>query len=136
MQWSKPWASLAALVATCAVMTILTTGSAQAAGSSTWLVGYTANVQNVGWQSEVYDNHAAGTVGQGLRMEALKIQVNSAALPSGASVCYTAYVQSIGSQPQVCNGAGCSSRLSGSSVRWGDGDAGAAEVDEGDQRLG
>ena len=36
----------------------------------------------------------------------------------------------------ACNPARCFSRLSGSSVWRGDGDAGAAEVDEGDQRLG
>jgi hypothetical protein len=34
------------------------------------------------------------------------------------------------------NRTGCFSGLSGSSVRWGDGDSGAAEVDECDQGLG
>jgi len=36
----------------------------------------------------------------------------------------------------IRNLPGCFSGLSGSSVRWGDGDSGAAEVDECDQGLG
>jgi hypothetical protein len=57
----------------------------------------------VGWQPQVFDNAVAGTTGQGLRLEALKVNINSAQFP-GASVCYQAHVQNIGWQPEVCDG--------------------------------
>lgn len=36
-------------------------------------IGYQAHVQNIGWQSPVYDGATAGTAGKSLRLEALKI---------------------------------------------------------------
>ena len=40
-------------------------------------VVYNAHVQNIGWQSEVADGADAGTTGKSLRMEAVKIRLNS-----------------------------------------------------------
>jgi uncharacterized protein YjdB len=63
---------------------------------------YQAYVQDIGWLGEVCDGQVAGTVGQSLRMEALKVRVASP--PTGVSVFYTAYVQDIGWQAEVSNG--------------------------------
>ena len=57
---------------------------------------YSAHVQNIGWQDEVYNGETIGTVGQGLRMEALKLDLYKP-LYSG-EVTYSAHVQNIGWQ--------------------------------------
>ena len=57
---------------------------------------YSAHVQNIGWQDEVYNGETIGTVGQGLRMEALKLDLYKP-LYSG-DVTYSAHVQNIGWQ--------------------------------------
>lgn len=57
---------------------------------------YSAHVQNIGWQNEVYNGETIGTVGQGLRMEALKLDLYKP-LYSG-DVTYSAHVQNIGWQ--------------------------------------
>jgi len=63
---------------------------------------YQAHVQNVGWQRVVCDGQQAGTTGQSLRMEAVRIWL---ARPVGRMrVCYQAHVQDIGWQPWVCDG--------------------------------
>ncbi len=63
---------------------------------------YQAHVQNIGWQDFVCDGEVAGTTGQSLRMEAIRIILVNA--PRHMSVCYRAHVQNIGWQPFVCNG--------------------------------
>lgn len=60
------------------------------------LISYCANIQNDGWQDEVYNGETIGTVGQGLRMEALKLDLYKP-LYSG-EVTYSAHVQNIGWQ--------------------------------------
>lgn len=40
------------------------------------LISYSAHVQNQGWQEWVSDGEIAGTVGKGLRIEAIKIKLN------------------------------------------------------------
>jgi hypothetical protein len=50
------------------------------------MVGYQAHVQNVGWQGPRYDDAIAGTVGESLRMEALKIRVVPSAPTLAASL--------------------------------------------------
>ncbi len=63
---------------------------------------YQAHVQNIGWQGAVCNGQQAGTTGQSLRMEALRIWLIR---PSGRMrVCYQAHVQNIGWQRWVCNG--------------------------------
>ena len=64
-------------------------------------VSYVAHVQNVGWQSWVRDGATAGTSGQSLRVEALRIKVSGI----NASVEYRAHVQNVGWQPWVRDGA-------------------------------
>ncbi|HZN93221.1 MAG TPA: peptidoglycan DD-metalloendopeptidase family protein, partial [Myxococcales bacterium] len=78
------------------------------AGSGTMYnigVQYQAHVQNIGWQNWVANGGVAGTTGQGLRVEALKIALQKpAGTPSATGVCYQAHVQNIGWQAPVCNG--------------------------------
>ncbi len=62
---------------------------------------YRAHVQNIGWQGQVCNNQVAGTVGRGLRLEAIHIFLVNA--PRGESICYRAHVQNIGWQSEVCN---------------------------------
>lgn len=64
---------------------------------------YQAHVQNIGWQGTVCNDAVAGTTGQSLRMEAIKIFLRN--VPRFMSVCYQAHVQNIGWQRPVCNGA-------------------------------
>lgn len=66
-------------------------------------VSYTAHVQNIGWMPSVLDGTEAGTDGQSLRVEALKINLVNA--PVGASIQYQAHVENIGWQALVGNGA-------------------------------
>ncbi len=65
-------------------------------------VCYQAHVQNIGWQNGVCNGQTAGTTGQSLRMEALRIWL--VRLPPRIGVCYQAHVQNIGWQGWVCNG--------------------------------
>jgi uncharacterized protein YjdB/GH25 family lysozyme M1 (1,4-beta-N-acetylmuramidase) len=66
-------------------------------------VSYTTQVQHLGWMPSVLDGAEAGTEGQSLRVEAIKINLVNA--QKGASIQYQAHVQSIGWQPLVSNGA-------------------------------
>lgn len=63
------------------------------AKANSWDLGvsYEAHVQHFGWQNVVEDGEDAGTHGQGLRLEALKISLKNA--PSNASITYQAHVQ-------------------------------------------
>lgn len=65
-------------------------------------VQYQAHVQNIGWQAPQANGGVAGTVGQGLRLEALNVSLQR---PAGSTVdvCYEAHVQNIGWQGQRCN---------------------------------
>lgn len=72
-----------------------------------------AHVQNIGWKDPVGSGKLAGTTGRSLRVEALRISLNSngVKLPSG-SIEYRAHVQNIGWQDWKANGklAGTTSR--------------------------
>ncbi|WP_172136560.1 hypothetical protein [Adlercreutzia sp. ZJ473] len=64
-------------------------------------VNYRSHVQNVGWQGYVSDGRTAGTVGRGLRLEALNINVSNV---DGLSIAYNAHVQNVGWQGWKKNG--------------------------------
>jgi lactocepin len=66
-------------------------------------VSYQGHVQNIGWQASVKDGVTAGTTGQSLREEALKIQLVNA--PAGLKIKYRTHVQNIGWQGFVYDGA-------------------------------
>lgn len=66
-------------------------------------VRYQAHVQNIGWQAEQADEGTAGTTGQALRVEALKIWLDRGTLAGGIE--YRAHVQNKGWSPWVKNGA-------------------------------
>ncbi|URZ07904.1 hypothetical protein [Clostridium felsineum] len=66
-------------------------------------VTYQGHVQNIGWQGEVSNGQEAGTDGQALRVEALKLKLNNA--PEGAHIEYQTHVQNIGWQGWVQDGA-------------------------------
>lgn len=59
-------------------------------------LNYLSHVQNVGWQNQFTDLDMAGTTGQGLRVEALKVNLENS-LP-GMKIKYQAHVQNIGWQ--------------------------------------
>jgi uncharacterized protein YjdB/spore germination protein YaaH len=61
---------------------------------SSFGINYQAHVQNVGWQPWTYDGAIAGTQGQALRVEALKLSLKNA--PPGARIKYQVHVQNIG----------------------------------------
>lgn len=65
-------------------------------------VSYQGYVQSIAWQSSVSNGVQAGTVGQWLRLEALKINLINA--PVAANIKYQAYVQGIGWQSLKLNG--------------------------------
>ncbi|HBP63887.1 MAG TPA: levansucrase, partial [Desulfosporosinus sp.] len=66
-------------------------------------VQYDAHVQNIGWQDPVSsDGQVAGTVGEALSIEALKVNLVNA--PAGASIKYDAHVRNIGWQDPVIDG--------------------------------
>ncbi|KHD37690.1 mannanase [Clostridium acetobutylicum] len=64
-------------------------------------LSYDAHVQNIGWQSSVSDGDTAGTVGQGLRMEAIKINYNN---NLGLHLHYQTHVQNYGWMSEVKDG--------------------------------
>ena len=66
-------------------------------------VVYQGHVQNVGWQDVKNTGGTAGTSGQSLRVEALKIWLNSGRYSGGIE--YNAHVQNIGWQGWNSNGA-------------------------------
>ncbi|WP_242875008.1 MULTISPECIES: Ig-like domain-containing protein [Clostridium] len=65
-------------------------------------VSYEAHVQNIGWQNWVNNGAEAGTEGQSLRIEALKIKLINA--PEGAQISYEAHVQNVGWQNWISDG--------------------------------
>jgi len=65
---------------------------------------YSTHVENYGWGAEVTDGRLSGRVGQGLRLEAIRIAlINTGNLSLG--VAYATHVENIGWQPEVANGA-------------------------------
>ncbi|MDO9549129.1 MAG: phage tail spike protein [Candidatus Marinimicrobia bacterium] len=65
---------------------------------------YSTHVENYGWGNEVTDGRLSGRVGQGLRVEAIRIAlINTGVLDLG--VAYSAYVENLGWLPEVANGA-------------------------------
>jgi uncharacterized protein YjdB len=62
-------------------------------------VSIMAHIGNVGWKGPFTSGQVAGTVGQSLRLEAVKITA------PGRQICYQAHVQNIGWQNKVCDGA-------------------------------
>ncbi|MCR3761663.1 Ig-like domain-containing protein [Clostridium felsineum] len=74
------------------------------ADTTTVGVSYDAHVQNIGWQNPwAKDGGEAGTDGQALRVEALKIKLENA--PAGAKISYQTHVQNVGWQDWVSDGA-------------------------------
>ena len=66
-------------------------------------VAYTTHVQSIGWQDQVRDGQLAGTVGDGKRLEAIKISLENA--PYSGGIEYRTHVQTYGWQDYVKNGA-------------------------------
>lgn len=64
-------------------------------------VSYQTHVQNIGWQGIVKDGATSGTVGKGLRLEAIKINITGT---DNLSVSYNTHVQQIGWGNYVSNG--------------------------------
>ena len=62
-------------------------------------ISYQAHVQNIGWESKTRSNgETSGTVGQSLRMEAIRIGISG---NSNVGVAYQTHVENIGWQNQV-----------------------------------
>jgi hypothetical protein len=66
-------------------------------------VRYSAHVENIGWRPFVENGATAGTTGQALRLEALRIALEGA--PPGASIKYRLHVQNKGWQNWAADGA-------------------------------
>lgn len=65
---------------------------------------YSTHVENKGWGNTVYGGIMSGTVGKGLRMEAIRINIiNTGSLNLG--VTYQAYIENSGWQTSKSNGA-------------------------------
>lgn len=65
-------------------------------------ISYRTHVQNIGWQTEVADSTLAGTTGKCLRLEAIKIHMDTNGLKGGIE--YSTHVQNLGWQPYVTDG--------------------------------
>ncbi len=94
-------------------------------------VYYSTHVQNVGWQSSKKNGEISGTVGQGLRLEGIKILVDNSEV--NVVIQYQTHVQNIGWQPMVSNGAlsgttGLSLRLEGIRIELDGVDVGKYDV--------
>ncbi len=72
------------------------TGSFSIVEKSTPSIVYQAHVQNIGWQAAVKDGAVAGTSGQSLRVEALRLSLQSSSYSGGVQI--SAHVQDIGWQ--------------------------------------
>lgn len=75
---------------------------------------YQAYVQNVGWQNWVTDGQPAGTVGQDLRIESIKVA--SPNLSTGMNIKYQVQVQNIGWMPWVQDGQAAGTTGQGLSI--------------------
>ncbi len=63
-----------------------------------------SHVENIGWQNEVASGETTGTTGQSLRVEAIRLKLDTGALSGGVDV--NAHVQNIGWQGYRPNTAG------------------------------
>ncbi len=85
-------------------------------------IRYTTHVQRLGWQAEKADGQLAGTNGQSLRLEAIKILLNNYPGISG-SIAYRSHIQGIGWEAawrkngQVSGTNGQSKRLEAIQIR-------------------
>lgn len=82
-------------------------------------VSYSAHVKNIGWMNYVDDGATAGTTGRALRMEALKINVESSI---SGGVEYRTHVENIGwkdwvSNDQISGTVGCRLAVEAISIR-------------------
>ena len=79
------------------IAVVLTTFTAAAFASTVNPVGvsYSVHVQGKGWTSSVSDGSQAGTTGESLRLEALKIKLTGD-VPAGAGISYQVHVQQNG----------------------------------------
>ena len=68
------------------------------------LVSYNTHVQYVGWKQYVADGQMAGTVGRGLNLEGIHINLGGAAAELDGSIKYETHVQNIGWQGEVSDG--------------------------------
>ena len=59
-------------------------------------VRYKGQVQNVGWQDWLYNGAELGTVGLGLRLESMQIELTNTNMFSDANILYNSHVQNIG----------------------------------------
>ena len=57
-------------------------------------IAYSSHVENIGWDSYMPEGATSGTTGQGLRLESIKIQLNSAQY--AGSIVYRTHVQDYG----------------------------------------
>ncbi|ACZ31535.1 hydrophobic protein [Xylanimonas cellulosilytica DSM 15894] len=91
-----------AWVAVLATLTFLVAGAVGAAPAqaATPSIRYQAHVQDRGWQPAVTDGATAGTVGHGLRLEALAVS-----LSGGGGVTYRTHVQDVGWTAPVAGGS-------------------------------
>ena len=64
-------------------------------------INYSTHIQNIGWQKEFDNGEIAGTTGRSLRLEAIKIKLDSSI---DGEIEYEAHVQNIGWQGYVKNG--------------------------------
>lgn len=71
------------------------------ANDNSAIVKYSTHVQNIGWNGWKTNGETAGTVGRGLRVEALKITIEGS---ENASISYRAHVQNKGWMNWVSNG--------------------------------
>ena len=58
------------------------------------LIAYSTHVQNIGWQSYVYDGAIAGTTGRAYRLEGIKIRLTNQ--PYSGNIEYRTHIQNIG----------------------------------------
>ena len=61
---------------------------------------YSTHIQNIGWQNYVINNHISGTTGQGLRLEAIKLKINT---NLEGNIEYSTHIQNIGWEKHVSN---------------------------------
>ncbi len=75
---------------------------------------YTTHVQNIGWQTNVWDGMTAGTSGRSLRLEAMRLTLNDPKY--SGDICYRTHIQNIGWE-KAFRSSGEDSGTSGRSLR-------------------
>lgn len=98
---SKIWAILLAVLFVFSCVYTYNPPVVKAAGKPT--VAYSTHIEKIGWQGMKRNGDLAGTVGQGKRLEAIKINLENK--PYSGNIEYRTHVQSYGWQPWVKNGA-------------------------------